>query len=715
MIKRLSIILLVVSNSLFAQNGKDKVLVTDMNKIKSVGSVNLSPDGKKVIYSIRTNEPSEENKLEFDYRSHIWVSDFQTSKQLTRGLESVGSAIWSPDGKQIAFSRGVKGKSQIFIMPLDGGEAFQLTDLKQGASNPSWSPDGSKILFSVGTTVNEMLRDTLLNPSKALPSWSFEKAGFKDNTFLKADKKVKPNPDGSLAEIRAYLDKDVEDKKAKVFSRLNFQGEANTDPEIRFNLLFVIEVKEGAKAKQITHGYWSYNGATWSADGKKIFASCGRDTTLHPDREQNSAIVSMNVDGSDLKYIVAQKGVSYSNPTPSPDGKLIAFTQSEVSWLGFNQLLIANADGSNITPIVFDRASGNLEWTDDSKALYLTAPSNGGTPIYKLDIASKKVEKLTDFNTGITAFDIAKDKIAFAKTEVKNPSELYVADLSVKNPVKITSLNDDWLSAKAISFPEKRTYKNSKGLIVEYWIMKPANMENGKKYPLLLNMHGGPTAMWGPGESSMWHEFQYFCSQGYGVVYANPRGSGGYGKDFQFANYQDWGTGPAEDVLAAASDAAKEAWVDTSKQVLTGGSYAGYLTAWIVGHDHRFKAAFAQRGVYDLTTFMGEGNAWRLVPNYFGGYPWEEKIKPILERESPYTYIDKIKTPLLIKHGENDLRTGVIQSEMMFKSMKIMGKEVEYVRMPGGTHELSRSGNIRQRIDRMLRIYEFFERYVGKK
>ncbi|MDI9878447.1 S9 family peptidase [Flectobacillus longus] len=715
MIKRLSIILLVVSNSLFAQNGKDKVLVTDMNKIKSVGSVNLSPDGKKVIYSVRSNEPSEENKLEFDYRSHIWVSDLQTNKQLTRGLESVGSAIWSPDGKQIAFARGVKGKSQIFIMPLDGGEAFQLTDLKQGASNPSWSPDGTKILFSVGTTVNEMLRDTLLNPSKALPSWSFEKAGFKDNTFLKADKKVKPNPDGSLAEIRAYLDKDVEDKKAKVFSRLNFQGEANTDPEIRFNLLFVIEVKEGAKAKQITHGYWSYNGASWSADGKKIFASCGRDTTLHPDREQNSAIVSMNADGSDLKYIVAKKGVSYSNPTPSPDGKLIAFTQSEVSWLGFNQLLIANADGSNITPIVFDRASGNLEWTDDSKALYLTAPSNGGTPIYKLDIASKKIEKLTDFNTGITAFDIAKDKIAFAKTEVKNPSELYVTDLLVKNPVKITSLNDEWLSTKAVSFPEKRTYKNSKGLIVEYWIMKPANMENGKKYPLLLNMHGGPTAMWGPGESSMWHEFQYFCSQGYGVVYANPRGSGGYGKDFQFANYQDWGTGPAEDVLAAASDAAKEAWVDTSKQVLTGGSYAGYLTAWIVGHDHRFKAAFAQRGVYDLTTFMGEGNAWRLVPNYFGGYPWEEKIKPILERESPYTYIDKIKTPLLIKHGENDLRTGVIQSEMMFKSMKIMGKEVEYVRMPGGTHELSRSGNIRQRIDRMLRIYEFFERYVGKK
>ena len=197
----------------------------------------------------------------------------------------------------------------------------------------------------------------------------------------------------------------------------------------------------------------------------------------------------------------------------------------------------------------------------------------------------------------------------------------------------------------------------------------------------------------------------------YGIVYANPRGSGGYGKDFQFANYQDWGTGPAEDVLAAATDAAKEAWVDTARQVITGGSYAGYLTAWIVGHDHRFKAAFAQRGVYELTTFMGEGNAWRLTPNYFG-LPWDAKSKEILDRESPYSYVDKITTPLLIKHGENDLRTGPIQSEMMYKSLKILGKEVEYVRMPGATHELSRTGNVRQRIDRMLRIYEFFERYI---
>jgi dipeptidyl aminopeptidase/acylaminoacyl peptidase len=220
--------------------------------------------------------------------------------------------------------------------------------------------------------------------------------------------------------------------------------------------------------------------------------------------------------------------------------------------------------------------------------------------------------------------------------------------------------------------------------------------------------------MWGPGEASMWHEFQFFAAKGYGIVYANPRGSGGYGFDFLRANYQDWGTGPAGDVLAAATEAARAAWVDTSRQVITGGSYAGYLTAWIIAHDHRFKAAFAQRGVYDLTTFMGEANAWRLVPNYFGGYPWQDDIKKVLDQNSPLTYVDQIRTPLLIKHGENDLRTGVSQSEMLSKSLKVLGREVEYVRVPGATHELSRTGNVRQRLDRILRIYEFMERYVGE-
>jgi len=710
-----TLIFCCVASFVIAQNGTQKIQVSDLTRIKQVMSVSTSPDGSKALYTLRTIEPNADNKLEYDYRNHLYLVDLQanaTPKALTRGAESVSGGVFAPDGKSIAFVRAVKGKSQVFIMPLDGGESWQLTDVSYGASNPRFSPDGRKILFSISLNLSTLLNDTILNPGRGVPTWSLEKPGFPKNEFLNRDKKIKPNPDGNLEEIRAYLDKDVEDRKAKVFNRLNFQGEASVEPEIQFNHLSVIDVREGAKASPVTKGFWSYAQGNWSNDGQRIWAVTGKDRNQHPDREQESAIVSMNLDGGYEKKILAENNQSFGGYELSPDGKTLAAIMGTPNLLSFSQLILANAeDGTNVQLIPFDRTPGNLTWSKDGKYVYLTAPSNGGTPIYRVDVKTREVERLSGFESGISAFDLTSSKVVYAKTEVINPSELYYADLGMKSPVQLSRHNEALLKDKKLSLPEKRVYTNSKGLKVEYWIMKPTFVEAGKKYPLLLQLHGGPTAMWGPGEFSMWHEFQYFCSQGYGVVYPNQRGSGGYGKDFQFSNYRDWGPGPQEDALAACTDAAKEAWVDTSKQVITGGSYAGYLTAWIIAHDHRFKAAFAQRGVYDLTTFMGEGNAWRLVPNYFG-LPWQDEKTTEIDAESPYSYVDKIRTPFLIKHGENDLRTGVIQSQMMFRSLKYLEKDVEYVLMPGGTHELSRSGNVRQRIDRILRIYEFFERYI---
>ncbi|HOY18991.1 MAG TPA: S9 family peptidase, partial [Haliscomenobacter sp.] len=255
-----------------AQNGSQKIQVTDLTRIKQVVSVAASPDGNKAMYVLRTIEPNADNKLEYDYRNHLYLVDLQAnaaSKALTRGSESISSPVFAPDGKSIAFVRAVKSKPQVFIMPLDGGEAWQLTDVSYGAGNPRFSPDGRKILFSVSLNLSTLLGDTLLNPGKGVPAWSMEKPGFPKNEFLNRDKKIKPNPDGNLDEIRAYLDKDVEDRKAKVFNRLNFQGEAMVEPEIQFNHLFVIEVKEGAKATPVTKGFWSYGQGGWSPDGQR--------------------------------------------------------------------------------------------------------------------------------------------------------------------------------------------------------------------------------------------------------------------------------------------------------------------------------------------------------------------------------------------------------------------------------------------------------------
>ncbi len=701
-----------------AQPDKTKIQATDLTRIQQLGSVYMAPDGKKAVYAVTTIEPDAEQANEYKYISHLYLTGLTpgTGRVLTRGPESARQPDWSPDGRSLAFVRSIKGKPQIFVMPLSGGEAYQLTQLRYGASSPKWSPDGKSILFAATLSFSELLKDSLLNPARVAPAWPLEKPGFRQNEQVKGGgaNAPKADPDGTLEEVRAYLNKNVEDKKARVVNRLDLQGEAVVEPEMEFSHLFVVDAREGAMPRPVTRGFYSYNDGNWMPEGRRIIFSGVGDSTIHPDRDLESRIYTMGADGAGKKTLLAEKGKQYPGFTLSPNGKMLAFIRSGTGGLSKPELGLLNLADGKTTFVTYDRTITNLGWTPDGRYLYFTSPSNGGFPLYRIRANSTVVERLTDFDTGVQSYGLGKGEVVFVKSETANPYELYVADLGIKKMTRLTNHNWEWLTGKKLSVPEKHTLTNSLGQSVEYWIMKPADYKDGRKYPLLLQMHGGPTAMWGPGETSMWHEFQFFAAKGYGIVYANPRGSGGYGFDFQRANYQDWGSGPASDVLAAATEAAKAAWVDTSRQVITGGSYAGYLTAWIVAHDNRFKAAFAQRGVYDLTTFMGEANAWRLVPGYFGGYPWQDDIKKVLDENSPLTYVDRIRTPLLIKHGENDLRTGVAQSEMLFKSLKVLGRDVEYVRVPGATHELSRTGNVRQRLDRLLRIYEFMERYIGE-
>lgn len=698
---------------------QQNIQVTDLTKIQSASDIHFSPDGSKIVYSVLSIQPDTKDKWEYQYVNQIWMADVASApivpRQLTFHKDGATSARWSPDGTRLSFVRSVEGKPQIFILPLTGGEAWQLTNEKNGASNPVWFPDGEALLFSSTIRLQDLVNDSILNPKKELPGWNTEKAGFPDNAYLKTNVS-KANPNGTLDEIRTYLNENEKDRKAKVITKLNLQQEAIASNDLSFTHIFQIEIKPDAKSIHLTKGFYSYANPQF-IDIDELLISTDMDPQDHPDRSQEGEIYRFSLADHSFTKLLARQGVNYSNAVVSPSGKILAFTQAPISTVSIPKLSIMPIDGkeSDIKMITHDRNIGNLQFSADESKLFFTSQSNGGAVVYVVTLSDGKVTALSSFDEGINNVDINGSKAAFTKTAVSSPSEVYIGSIDFKQSQKISDLNTNWLKDKKLSTPEKRSFKNEKGLTVEYWIMKPANFEASKKYPAILNIHGGPTAMWGPGESSMWHEFQYYCSQGYVVVYSNPRGSGGYGEEFMRANIKDWGAGPSSDVLKALDGAVSQGYIDTNRLAMTGGSYAGYLVAWIISHDHRFKAACAQRGVYDLPNFFGEGNAWRLVPNYFGGYPWQPEALKILERESPINYVQNIRTPLIIFHGEQDLRTGVTQGEQLYKSMKVLGKTVEYVRHPGATHELTRSGNNRQRIDQMLRTYEFFERFISTK
>lgn len=693
--------LLLFAFSVLGQSPKETIHVTDLLKIKIAGRPLVSPKGNQFIYTVTSIVDDLDKKNDFVYQTHLYLGNLETgeSRALTSGKNSISSPSWSPDGSKIAFSRDMGSKSQVYVLDLAGGEPQVITSLPFGVFNPVWSSSGKEIYFQSTFTVKEFLVDSVYNKEGLWPSWTFEKP-----MITGASKKVKPNPNGNIDEVRSYLAQNEVDKKAKVINRLNFQEESATSSDISLPAYFKTTLT--GKPVLLNNPFTRWSDVEIASNG--MYAVIPADSVAHPDKVLDSYI------GLGSKVIYQKVGYRMSNLSLSPSEKWLAFQENKSTGVQNGSLqMISTSSPFTIVKVPIDRAITQVKWSSDESKLYFTAQNKGGAPLYEFDLVTKQVKQISDVNTGILGFDVTSTGFVYAKTGIENPSEIYqqMAD-SVRT---FTSLNSGWLASKNIVWPTKHSFKNSKGQEVDYWVMKPAGYVAGKKYPLVLEIHGGPSAMWGPGEASMWHEFQYYASKGMGVVYANPRGSGGYGSEFLASNVKDWGAGPTSDVMKALDLTIAEGWADTTQLAVTGGSYAGYLVSWIVGHTNRFKVACAQRGVYELSTFMGEGNAWRLVPNYFGGYPWEKATKAILDRESPYTYVQNIKTPLLIFHGENDLRTGVIQSEMLYKSLKVLGRDVEYVRHPGGTHELTRSGNNLQRIDQMLRTYEFFARYLKLK
>ena len=708
-------LLLLISTSLYAQNSKTPVQLSDMLRIKTANNISVTKDGSRAVYTVTSIEPDESSRLDHRYVTQLYTLELlpgAAPRQLTRARESASQPAWSPDGKQLLFVRAAEGRPQVFLLSMSGGEPVQLTRSRWGASAPRWSPDGKKIIYAASIPFPDLLQDSVLNRQRSLPAWPSEKPGVNAQTQF-GKNEARPNPDGSAAEVQAYLRKNEEDRKAIVLNRLNFQNESNISSDQSYTHYFIMDAAPGATPRMITSGFYGFGEGSFTPDGRYVMLTGDIDSLENPERSLENAIYLVDTTGMHMRMLLGEKDRSYAGGIISPDSKWLVFRHAPTTGVQNASLAMMPLGGSSkeIIPLSFDRVPGQAAWSADGRQLYFTAQSDGHVPLYRLDIATKKILQIGDAGGGITSFALTKTGLLFARTAPSNPSELFTSDLALGNTKQVSGLND-WVDERELSMPQKNTFTNEKGMTVDYWVMKPIGYREGRRYPLLLEIHGGPSAMWGPGEASMWHEFQYFCGKGYGVVYSNPRGSGGYGTDFLRGNLADWSKGPASDVLTALDKTVAAGWADTGKLLITGGSYAGYLVAWIIAHDKRFAAACSQRGVYDLATFFGEGNAWRLVPNYFGGYPWEPRVRELLRRESPFTYVHQITTPYIIFHGANDRRTGFVQGEMMYRSLKVLGRPVEYVVHPGATHEITRSGDNRQRMDQMLRTYEFFERWI---
>jgi dipeptidyl aminopeptidase/acylaminoacyl peptidase len=727
----LSLCVILLSTTAAAEERKP-VVTSDILKIKTIGQIDISPDGKRVVFVVTSMDKNE--KEEYRYNSHLWMIDlekFTPPLQLTFGERSDSSPVWAPDSTRIAFIRTHESKPQIWILSLEGGEAYRVTSSEFGAHAPQWSPDGTKLLFSA--SVPEWASESgptwlYERPGRVwrdVPNWqkieqdkkknADEKAAASEEAEKTEDVPIKADPDGTMEEIRAWLEENASKGDPKVITRTNFQGELQLQSGINFSHLFVCPAEADAQATQLTKGMQSFYGADWSPDGQSIVCSSVKYKN-HPDRTFDSDIWMLKTDGSEAQLLLDWEGYMAYYPIFSPDGKTLLFMAADQNDYVYAMRQLATMDLATKEPrpltFAFYRSVSGYFWSADGRFVYFISPDQGDFPLFRIPVAGGEVQTIVGGDKGVRDLDVSAQRLVYALTEVKNPFEMYVSDPEGKNARQITFFNSDWLKERELVFPEEKWLERPDGRRIQYWVMPPANQEPGKSYPLAVEIHGGPSAMWGPGEFTLWHEFQLLASRGYGVVYCNPRGSGGYGYDFKKANYRNWGVGPGDDILAVCSEAEKLDWVDPDRLVVTGGSYAGYMTAWLVTQDHRFKAAVAQRGVYEISVFFGESNAYRLVPTHYGGYPWEEEVRTYLDANSPLTHVENIQTPLLIIQSDRDRRAGVIQSEMLYRSLKILKKPVEYVRYPQEGHELSRSGNPKRRMDRLNRILEFFDRFV---
>lgn len=668
---------------------KQKITTEDLYKIIYVEDPRFSPDGRWVAYVQVIPD-----KMENSYKRNIWLISTEGGKpiQLTRSGKDT-QPRWSPDGTTLAFTSSRDEKPQIYLLPIGepGGEARVLTNMPSGATSPAWSPDGQRIAFLSPMNADERGR---------------EDRGEED-----------PKPADKLEGKQRKERKDLDESKRwdpRVVQRIPFRSGTSFLSD-RFNQVYVMPVAEGleknaSKPRRLSNVDADHNPPQWTPDGQFILTARMSDPTRdEPWRWSNLFKIRVS-DGS--QELLTDDSYSSGNPLPSPDGKWIAFTRFPRERLSqrITRLALISINGGEIRDLNLElnRSVGDFKWMPDSSGLLFTALDHGDIEIYRLVLATGQIEKVVAGRMHVENLDVHRQAgIVYSGSTPANPSELFIHNTG--RALQITQVNQKYLSSVIVEETHELRWKSPSGGEIQGWYVLPADYESGKTYPLLLNIHGGPHIMWGPAMKSMWHEWQLQAARGYITFYCNPTGADGYGEEFQMALYGQWGTLAMTDIMAGVDALVARGFVDTRRLTLTGGSYGGYMTAWITAHSDRFIAAASHRGVYNLLSFTGTTDIPSFTQNEMGVEVWENPT--FLWENSPLAHAHKIKTPLLIIHSENDYRVPISEGEQLFSYIRRSGGTVKFVRFPRDGHEMTRAGEPEHRVSSLTHVLDWFDTY----
>ena len=655
------------------------ISIDDLLALQLASDPHISPDGSLIAFTIHQGN-GETNTT----TSAIWLVYSKGGKtQIPRQVTGLGTGNhhdfaprWSPDGQFLAFLSDRSGSVQIYLLPLQGGEALQVSNLKQGVTEYSWRPDGTALL--------------------AHSAW------------------------------KTTDDYDVPDTSAisVVYTRLDEQWDGLGYKQGRHQQLWLLSL-DGV-ATRLTSEPVDLVQSCWSPDGTEVAFCANRRPD--PDLSISMALWVLTLSTGQMRRLTPEEGLAQW-PAWSPDGQTIAYyysvDQTEASNIS---LWIVHANG-DIAPraatsntqdltcleLVVDELHFNLlgrpHWFPGSQILLITVQERGQVHLYRVDIEHDQVTKLTSGNGCYINPQVSKDgqTIAMIRTDWFTPGDIWIMDNNGENRHKLTGVNDALLRSRQLVRPKRITWQSFDGLEIEGWLYLPT-LTQGVKAPLILEIHGGPTLAWG---DSYVHEFQVLAGKGYAVLAANPRGSVGYGEEFCKKIINDWGGNDFRDLVAGIDYVLATEPVDGTRLGIGGLSYGGYMTNWAITQTNRFKAAVSRNGISSLSTvsLLSDQTLWF---DYAMNEAGSEDSEPLRQSRSALTFTDRISTPLLLLHADNDLRCPFSESFQLFVALRKRKHTVELVRYPGVSHLMDwpEYGTPEQRTDRLQRTIAWFERFV---